>query len=269
MSLDLYRRRFQITDDDDPRLEYECDTWIYAFDSAHLNRFLGFVEGRVMCTIPSWWESAFVTCRIYGEDSMAFVGDDEEFSGFTCDRFDEDLVIVHPDDIVLTNAKLSSDRLSISVQAKDDVAVLKLRVSSSEARAGILLAVDVTSGYCAYLQADDKIAWPYHVSYMSWDTSEVLWTARVWAGVAEDMLRGGTTGGIPEHRATVHLTSNRVFVFGGSSGQGMYLEVFNRSDGKCVGRFSTDYWLHYCGPGFLDKEIERVQRWWRRQRGAP
>lgn len=69
-------------------------------------------------------------------------------------------------------------------------------------------------------------------------TSKVLWQAEVWAVNCLQL------GGFANFHFDIEVTSDTVYVFGAESG-GLFIEAFQRHDGKCLLRFCTCYWLNY------------------------
>lgn len=190
---------------------------------AALDRFIGFVEGRIQCAVPAWWESA-VHSTEYGHPCTAPFERESGSPyhsakpnvlaplGTTVDMATQDVVVTVGRDsfrfpLSITNGKLP-ERLSALVEGE---------------RCYVGLHSDVAIGY-------RLICTPRR-------SGEVVWVGRVWGSGL-----GSYSGlsGCGHHWVAVVPRGDSVVVFGADD-FAAYLEGFDAKSGVPLFRFSTFY----------------------------
>ena len=217
--------------DERPRL------WTVA--PAHLDRFIGFLEGRLQVEVPGWWQRQLFRNRFtrdgFGdwfpdEDSP----DDKEvwrFEGLVLDR-----IVVETFDG--TRLRREGDRVVVE---SDDNAV-SIVFDEFEQHA---------FGQCATFFSDTTafMAFPRSRSYsfplvaVDRKSGGIRWRTSVWALAFGEYSPGGSGGkGWEGTAATVTGSASVVYVFG-CDGAGIYIEGFDMMTGDPVLRFSSNYWF--------------------------
>jgi hypothetical protein len=191
------------------------------FGALALERFVGFVEGRLRIQVPdAWWQTIAAAERRPGQRGIFY-------------RIDTDC-----------RYTLAGRTLITPGMTLDDVAI-----SDGNSRVVIPPAVmqshPQTSWHAACVQIESSewfLAFPqsfdsrYTLYCIGREDQAVRWSQPVWASEHEWSPPGGT--GYSYHCVSIVCRDDAVTVFG-NSGVGAYIEVFRRVDGTPLMRFCT------------------------------
>lgn len=191
---------------------------------SQLNRFLGFLEGRLRIKIPSWWTDAILDSQAYGiiVPNTAFrkpphheVGlDGLCASSNTAIKQEGSVLMLTVGDESTLIPKGSVERTDSSTEPRDISALM-------------------TPSRC-YVAVHEDVGYPYSLTCIDRSTGKELWTSRVRA------TWSGFSNGFHQMRVTLTEQDSRVVVFGCAL-TGFHLEVFRASDGLALFRFSSSY----------------------------
>jgi hypothetical protein len=196
---------------------------------ALLNRFLGFVEGRMQCPTPSWWEETVLQMRAYDRNTLLFPEKSIK------------LVKMSGTDFFGTrDMSLTTEKQTATLKVGRDI----VKISSSAFRRMTQVARTVGSQIMSARMNPEKClvaihgdqCWPYSLYCIDRKDGTVLWTNNVWAG-GDNTNYGGPAGW---HRISICWGMGRIIVFGAGDDVA-YVEVFEAGDGKNLSRFSTSY----------------------------
>jgi hypothetical protein len=195
-----------------------------------LYRFLGFAEGRLRVTLPSWWEECILQVSGYDQSQAWFPAPSRKqyrntafglqgLHGTTLLEQKGGILLKHGDYQVL-------------------VPTGAFRQILEDARStciGEYVSVCFSSSRC-YLAIHGDYALQYSLNSIDRNSGKVLWKSPVWAGGGTLMPQGGEG----HHRVQILVDGDRVVVFGVALDTA-YIEVFRTNDGSSLCRFSTSY----------------------------
>ena len=190
-----------------------------------VQRFLGFVEGRLRIALPRFWEAAI-------RDVMAY------------DRFEISFsdIPLKPDHTI---PLVAIERSNMSQRPEEKKIELKLPGESlivasqsfhkAATEFGITLSAFLARKRC-YVAIYHCLPGRYSMWCIDRKTGEVLWRTDVWVAGSLPAFSGFDNS----HVTQIMVDVDRVLVFGISSSC-VYVEAFNARDGKSLFRFSTAY----------------------------
>jgi hypothetical protein len=191
-----------------------------------LQRFVGFLEGRLRTSMPNWWENGFRRVETSEPgDVHPLVAQAQDLycyhktgAGYSASP---NTVVVGPTEKpVLT---IGSESVSIPPRILE-------RKRALGGVGGISAAVD---DHYWYITFHSSVPYSHNLVCIEKKSGKVLWNNSVWGeGIA------GYEGGGHFHLVQVVPQAQRVLVFGGGAGF-LYLQAFNKSDGKSLFRFWT------------------------------
>ena len=182
-------------------------------DSQAVARFLGVVEGRTQVPLPEIWEQMIRPVTGYSQQHMAFLLD-KELIEKSSERF---------------KPKRDGDRWIVKRNEEEFRVPIEPQLGPQD---HATVAVDDGRAYlCLY-------GWPpspFRLLAVDRQSKKTIWTTEVWAA-------GGLVayGGLGLHFALVRIAPDRLVVFG-ISGQGPYIEEFDKKSGKNLSRFSSAF----------------------------
>ena len=215
------------------RLKNGGETILYTPISPEaLQRFLGFVEGRLRVRQPKWWKDAMAKAE-YGFGTADAQGREVWTSA-------------PPDFYVLRQPGIREIQVPTGTSAVPTSGGLRVTVG----RETFIVPKSVVAGvkdHCliAFPADDDRFVATLHpglpVAYplfcISRSSGKIIWQAQVWLG---DNIGGSIGGYVPPPPTSIEVADGVVYVFG--TGYWLaYVEAFSLADGKNLLRFSTSY----------------------------
>jgi hypothetical protein len=190
-----------------------------------VNRFVGFLEGRLKCELPSWWVATLQS--VHGEKrhwSYYSPAGGVPYWGT------KDAIATPP----ATSAVLDDRGLLISLDGKSvRLATDVLKTTTIRSPVGAACVSSESSRY-AIVYADTRQL--YQLICLDRASTNVIWMVDIFAGG----LTALSVGRPGFHYATLALCDDRIIVFG-SAYNGMYAEAFDAKSGKPLFRFGTGY----------------------------
>jgi len=187
-----------------------------------LNRFLGFLEGRLRRNAPDWWQDLLLRARAFGRDNIVFLG--------KCAYYHKAGLGFHgPRD---TSVEKVDGGFLLKI-GMDSVSIPKVVIDEGEKHSGPCISAVCDSHSC-FVAIHGQACFPYTLFRVDRETGTVQWKTRVWA---EGELIGGY--GPTYHCTALILEKERILVFG--AGTCLYVEAFDPKNGKDIFRFSTSY----------------------------
>jgi len=197
-------------------------------DSAPLNRFIGFVEGRLKVVIPEAWLEIVESAEANSQQTVQFPGLRRNAAGFH--KTDAGLIagpgldVSRTDNGVLVTIGDDSFQLDDVVLEGSDAFVGHI--------AGISALMDKRSCYAALYSSDCR---NYYLYCIDRDSGKRRWRQEVWAGAPVGLLRSGY-----RHCVWMQAQDDTVYLLG-LCFDCVYIEAFATDDGKPLFRFSTSY----------------------------
>ncbi len=187
-----------------------------------------FLESRTAISAPNWWQTAFVNRGLGTPPGQEFRKAKNTISS-PSDSIDR---ISVPVDAVLSK---DGDSLVIAVGTK----VLKINPDVSKH-----LLSDGNSEWLVQFDKDVCYVVPIglsfsHIYCFDSVTGNQLWNAEHWGLGIENL---GPISGAWWHSVDLYLDANRLVVFGTGPRAG-YIEAFDRDNGACEFRFSSNNWF--------------------------
>jgi hypothetical protein len=184
-----------------------------------LERFLGFVEGRLSVNAPEWWKESLLSIKGRRRTLLAPLKSDfdavaaEHMKDFRQEKRDGDVVVV--------------------TRGMETVPIpLDLMKFAKEMRVGVMPTVAGGNWYFTSTWSLPFSSYLYKVNPVN---GKVIWETVVWGQLWRPI---GLTGGGYRHYHAVHVSQGRVIVFGAGN-YAVYVEGFDERTGKCLFRFST------------------------------
>jgi hypothetical protein len=189
---------------------------VESVEPAVIQRFLGFVEGKLGMELPKWWELFAIRARVYASGVWFYPA--PKMSS------------------IVKDAKIRKTAGNYVVTQLGDSFTVKARILDSApdpSDGGVAASLDASRCFLASYDSDRGFSFP--LICVDRNTEKLLWKARVWA-----CDRKFSTG-IGYHIVSLRVTKSRIVVFGADPG-GMYIEAFDIKTGDNVLRFSTCWW---------------------------
>jgi hypothetical protein len=206
------------------RIPRDKDAVALRIDSARMQRFLGFVEGRLALPIPGWWEDTLLEARAYGPSNIFFPP--------------REIIVYQKTDIDLLSAPGTSVRKKngevLLSNGKQAVTIQASVLHEDRGRTARYLT-PLIDKECCYLAIHADRASPYSLLCVGRKKGNIRWSSDVWAA-------GGLVHYIGQgyHRVTLLLDGDALMVWGVGD-DSAYIEGFKTEDGTSLFRFSTSY----------------------------
>lgn len=227
---------------DEDLLELKCDrsdtiavraawdelrrTFPVAGDSASLaqsepmQRFFGFIEGRLECNVPFWWEEEFSGMQVWSQDTWTFSGYD--FPKDEGSSSDGRLIAV-----------VDGSEHVLSYEDRGDLA--EFVIPSDMAEGAYSIAARYHDGY-VFVALPEEVPFPFAIHKLSCSDSEIVWSSHVDATAS-----GLVYSGRPLHNiADIVVSGDSIVVFGIINVEA-YIVRMNTHDGSVDFRFSTSF----------------------------
>jgi hypothetical protein len=187
-----------------------------------LQRFLGFVEGRIHSPLPEMWESGVLGSKVNRQLDVYFLPRDDKMYTSTevGVRIRRGATIAQRQERVTLTVEGSEHVIPRAIGPKFDGDAL----TPHNGVARWYLAVH-----------SEFVPLPYELYCISHDDGKVLWSTKVW-GACDGLYVGS---GFFHILSIIERESN-VVVFG-IANKVLYIEAFSISDGKTTFRFTTAY----------------------------
>lgn len=195
-----------------------------AVDPAMMNRFLGFVEGRLGVEPPRWWNETMLDSQAYDRDNVFFVSREPA----PCLRTQlgpvapQGTSLVRDSHWIRIESGGQSFNVSSSILERDGNGFID----------GVSCAIGESR--CFVATYFDRCV-PYRLVCVEKYRRQPVWSAEVWAA-------GGIVNytGVGFHCVTVVVRGSTVILFGAGD-DCAYIEGFQCDSGANVFRFSTSY----------------------------
>ena len=194
--------------------------------SWRVNRFLGFLEGRLRVTIPTTWEKRLAKVHLRSDGTVTFPASAQPALSEGLNTATVSLSEFNGK----PGPELVIDGRSFALPSQ---IAEKLKEAGAE-HVTILLQ----EGMCLALAYSD--AAPIRLIRYDIKAREIVWESSIW-GIGQ-----GLFGGISQHSATIACGAENVLVFG-VTGLGAYVECFALADGAALVRFATNDWCNEGG----------------------
>jgi hypothetical protein len=193
-------------------------------DAERLQRFLGFLEGRLRLSCPDWWQDLILNAHAHNKSNIYFMRKGTDWYHSTREGWlapqNTSFEIAEKEIIV----RVGSESVVIPRAAVEPT--LKLHrppnVSAVVTTKECVCAISDEMPSCADVFCFDK------------DRPGLRWKAKTWHVGAY-----GGSGGRTWHWMSLVVQNARVFLFGGGQ-NAVYIEAFELSTGKNLLRFSSD-----------------------------
>jgi hypothetical protein len=185
-----------------------------------MQRFCGFVEGRLNCNVPDWWErnaEEMSDLLFFPVEELGVSILDGEQSVFVPNGFD---ITFSEDSVLFVNG---NNRCRVPCTLIQNRRLL--HSVAAQFHNGCL--------FCAFLKDSP---YQYELHCVDCETETVLWSADVWAGLIR-----GSSGPESRHSMEIVVTESTTLVFGMAPSVA-YIEGFDLQSGALVFRFSTKWW---------------------------
>jgi hypothetical protein len=205
-------------------LEEQLSDGANSLPALSLQRFLGLLEGRIRCKIPSWWEKALISGDVHRTPRLIYYAPSGTFKyqKMALDLFAPEGTSLGKDGGSCT-IKVASKRVSLPIE------IVEKAVAQGRDNLSISIGEDR-----AYVALHDSCGFRYLLVCLDVNgkAGEVRWTSEVW-GSGRRVL-----GGRGHHDVSLVEQDGHVIVFGQES-HGMYIECFEVETGKNLFRFRT------------------------------
>lgn len=187
-------------------------------DRKALDRFVGFIEGRLHVNVPKVWNKSLLTTRVQSEGHL----------------FNLEFAKSWPDQT--TDAGQSAP-LSVFANKEDN----RLRVSTGGGSCLLPEEIDNQEhSVCALIHKKncfvafyEEVGFGYPVYCVDVETEKVKWKSNVLGG-----WYGGASGAGHMHRVAMRVENDQLIIFGACL-TSSYVEAFSSISGKPVCRFTT------------------------------
>jgi|GEM_PF-3182211 len=183
---------------------------------ADLERFLGFVEGRLRITPPADWVRLVRMTEATADWGIQF----GEFYRFRKES-------LRLDGVVFRNGSVRRDGDDLQVTLGSEQYRLRDALLKSKRPYGVVGAI---SGDLAVTALITSHGLSYPLMALDKRSGEVKWSADVWA------LGDGGGSGLGDHWSNLVIENKNVYVFGIAT-NGLYIEAFSLQDGTVAFRF--------------------------------
>lgn len=197
---------------------------IFDIDRSRLARFLGFCEGRLKLSLPSWWEQTVLSAKAHGgRESIQFTLPEQCSFDFNKNG------ISTPKNVKLT-VGVNSSTLT---EGEDEILLPDRILDHAKSVRGTL--VPVFGKETVIIASHIGFCSPFEAFLIDRKTKETKWSCYVWG-------TGSGWGGTPiwGHFVSMQISQSQLTVFGAGP-YCAYIEAFAITDGKLLYRFSTSY----------------------------
>ena len=210
----------------------------FKFPRENIQRFIGFVEGRLNIDLPVWWEETACTARSFGPKFML---DMEVQKSSKWRDSKESFFWLHEN---VKSAYATGSELEAVLKNESDPVTLDF---SKEIPTKFYLdnpstCINISQPDALYVTIHTSVGRMYKISKFNPGRKEAVWSRSVWT------MPNPPTGssGIPRqgHYSEMIFTDETVYVVGATPGGGpgvIYLEGFSRTSGNPTIRFSSEY----------------------------
>lgn len=194
-----------------------------AIEADVMQRFLGFLEGRIRSPLPSWWETAWMQMSARERDGWLF--DDPQIYGEGPHgaKIPEGFEISESADFYLVRSGERTCRVALKLNRFRHQGLKTHAIPATFTGDRLLI------GFCDYLAQGFKLY------CIDWRTSKVVWSVDAWAG---NSIIFGSGPAIGSHSVEIVVERGRVFLFGMDLVRA-YVECFSLQDGARDFKFST------------------------------
>jgi hypothetical protein len=191
--------------------------------------FVGFVEGRLNVVIPRTWEENILSAEANSQMTIQFPNVQRKPGGFrkTASGY------FAPSSV---DVKTVDNGLHV-LMGESEFRLDDALVERSRAKLGRVTGLSaLIAGESCYVALYTDDSHPYYMHCVERESSKLLWTANVWAGLPEGVLsRSGS-----RHLVNMVLKDGVLYLFGTCFECG-YIEAVEVAGGKSIFRFSTAY----------------------------
>jgi hypothetical protein len=205
-----------------------------------LERFLGFLEGRLHLTLPEWWQRAILSIAAYGRDSWGS-GENIESAPYPDTGIRTKAIATRQRTVspfpILAPANTRVRPLGNNVELRNGSRLALVPMSLLQDYAGRnVLEPTLTPTECFLAlrwRGSDR---EFPLVAIDSQSAQVRWKSLVWGQYSPPVASSGPR----HHRVELVLDEHRVIVVGAGT-DGAYIEAFRRDTGASMFRFSTCY----------------------------
>lgn len=213
-----------------PDKDDDADT-VVRLDQRSVQRFIGFVEGRLKISLPRQFEKTLQHAQATEADNILFF----PLLGFPIKHWPNHKTpsgLVTNKDIWAVNRK---DEAQLLVSSYKKTCKVPMRYRNEAAKKGIDYGLTsiIEDNQCIVGFMGDS-CFSYRLLCLNLKSSELLWSTEVWASGL------GGFSGQDRHLAVMKVHENKLYVFGACT-RNMYIEAFDMKDGSNLFRFGTGY----------------------------
>ena len=219
----------------DPKFREEGKT-IVNIDRPALQRFLGFVEGRLHVTPPEWWQKIVARAKIDSEvrhDLSLIYATNRKFNPYLHLRGSvHHLTTFEVIPVKDGGYELKSDKFTctISPQLLEQIKKINPRDVDLPGLTAWMNAERCVFGFHDFLSSD------FTLHCIERKSGKLLWSTEVWG-----YFWGGFDGGGFLHWAEMRVRGDTLYLFGIDATGIVYIEAFSMKDGKNQFHFTTNY----------------------------
>jgi hypothetical protein len=199
---------------------------------ADIQRFIGFVEGRLRVNVPPWWERILADGRTYEKvGPFVKIGDEGYYR-------ESGLGLLCP---MNTSVRQADSRVVITVGAQSvtiTAETIDKLAPGARVKAGSYAVVVLMNGVNCFLvfHRGPASRGRYHVCCVEQSTGLLRWKADAWHSGIMGVQVGPRE--LRDHRVSLAKNDDNIFVFGVAH-HAAYINGFRASDGVSILRFST------------------------------
>ena len=219
----------------DPKSREE-DKTIVNIDRPALQRFLGFVEGRLHVTPPEWWQKIVARAKIDSEvrhNLSLIYATNRKFNPYFHLRGSvHHLTTFEVIPVEDGGYELKSDKFTctISPQLLEQIKKINPRDVDLPGLTAWMNAERCVFGFHWFLSSE------FTLHCIERKSGKLLWSTDVWG-----YFWGGFGGGGFLHWAEMRIDGDTIYLFGIDATGIIYIEAFSMKDGKNQFHFTTNY----------------------------
>lgn len=194
----------------------------WGLDPSRLQRFLGYLEGRIGTGVPGWWETGLLNADFYPSTHLACPADKL--------RYEKTQAGI----LVPRGTKVAAAGADLAVTVGTATAAIPRFCFAESMRHSVHLDPEM-----CFVAIYSDSGYPFVLRRVDLASRAIAWQAEVWA-----VRTGFSSGSEGAHSVELKRNGKQMLVFGAES-HGTYLEAFDVRTGDCDFRFCTSYWFQF------------------------
>lgn len=205
-------------------------------DPQSMQRFLGFVSGRLQVPIPKWWSTEFERQRYLYPGYLVTVNSDEASDKIANQRMKAFGNYLVPNEF--TEYKDCRDAYE-AVSEKNIFRIPKQALMKADDSVAIVVNLAPIDKGTFAVASHPEAREPYALYVIDGGSQRVIWKSEVFC---ENIITPGATGtGFDHHWSEIVRDKDERLLIFGACDQSMYIEGFEVHNGALAFRFSTSY----------------------------